>query len=213
MNMKKAYIRLLALLLVVLPVTAAAQFRLAPVAGVNVNSLKFKQELVPVGHSVGFQAGVMAEMMFPGIGFGIDFGLLSNMEGAKVNLGSRKLWASEGFGNENLNLHVIQIPLHLRFKWTRMNGLEDYIAPFVYGGPEFGILAGHSTFKGTFGEHPFKYAGGDLGLAVGGGFELLKRWQVSVQYTWGMTYIAKTRKLDDFSAQNRQLAVRVAYMF
>ena len=204
MNMKKAYIRLLALLLVVLPVTAAAQFRLAPVAGVNVNSLKFKQELVPVGHSVGFQAGVMAEMMFPGIGFGIDFGLLYNMEGAKVNLGSRKLWASEGFGNENLNLHVIQIPLHLRFKWTRMNGLEDYIAPFVYGGPEFGILAGHSTFKGTSGE---------LGLAVGGGFELLKRWQVSVQYTWGMTYIAKTRKLDDFSAQNRQLAVRVAYMF
>ena len=213
MNMKKAYIRLLALLLVVLPVTAAAQFRLAPVAGVNVNSLKFKQELVPVGHSVGFQAGVMAEMMFPGIGFGIDFGLLYNMEGAKVNLGSRKLWASEGFGNENLNLHVIQIPLHLRFKWTRMNGLEDYIAPFVYGGPEFGILAGHSTFKGTSGEHPFKSAGGDLGLAVGGGFELLKRWQVSVQYTWGMTYIAKTRKLDDFSAQNRQLAVRVAYMF
>ncbi len=151
MNMKKAYIRLLALLLVVLPVTAAAQFRLAPVAGVNVNSLKFKQELVPVGHSVGFQAGVMAEMMFPGIGFGIDFGLLYNMEGAKVNLGSRKLWASEGFGNENLNLHVIQIPLHLRFKWTRMNGLEDYIAPFVYGGPEFGILAGHSTFKGKIG--------------------------------------------------------------
>jgi len=192
---------------------AIAQFRAAGVAGATFNTLSFDQNLVGVSSVVGYQAGVLGEMMFPGIGFGIDFGLLYNMEGAKVNLGSRKLWASEGFGNENLNLHVIQIPLHLRFKWTRMNGLEDYIAPFVYVGPEFGILAGHSTFKGTSGEHPFKYAGGDLGLAVGGGFELLKRWQVSVQYTWGMTYIAKTRKLDDFSAQNRQLAVRVAYMF
>ena len=213
MNMKKAYIRLLALLLVVLPVTAAAQFRLAPVAGVNVNSLKFKQELVPVGHSVGFQAGVMAEMMFPGIGFGIDFGLLYNMEGAKVNLGSRKLWASEGFGNENLNLHVIQIPLHLRFKWTRMNGLEDYIAPFVYGGPEFGILAGHSTFKGTSGEHPFKYAGGDLSVSAGGGVELFRRWQLSFQYSWGMTYALKTKLLDNYSARSRSYSVRLAYFF
>ena len=57
MNMKKAYIRLLALLLVVLPVTAAAQFRLAPVAGVNVNSLKFKQELVPEAHGMAYQIG------------------------------------------------------------------------------------------------------------------------------------------------------------
>ena len=193
--------------------SASAQFRYAPVVGVNINDLKFKQDIFAVDKTVSFQAGVMGELMFPGIGFGIDFGLLYNQMGAKVDLSKREIWSSSGFGRENAMLHTLQIPVHLRFKWTRMNGLEDYIAPFVYGGPEFGILAGHSTFKGTSGEHPFKYAGGDLGLAVGGGFELLKRWQVSVQYTWGMTYIAKTRKLDDFSAQNRQLAVRVAYMF
>lgn len=205
--------RLIALLLLLLSLPAVAQFRYSPVVGVNVNNLKFKQDLVNVGHSVGFQAGLAGELMFPGIGFGIDFGLLYNMEGAKVDLGSREIWGSEGLGNENLQLHVIQIPVHLRFKWTRMNGVEDYIAPFVYGGPEFSILAGHSGFKGTSGEHPFKYAGGDLGLAVGGGVELWRRWQVMVQYTWGMTYITKTRKLDDYSARNRQLAVRVAYMF
>ena len=59
----------------------------------------------------------------------------------------------------------------------------------------------------------FKYAGGDLGLTAGGGVELWKRWQVSVQYTWGMTYLLKTRKLENYSAQNRQWAVRVAYFF
>ncbi len=212
--MKITLVRLLLLLFVMcLPAVCAAQFRYAPVVGVTVNNLAFKQDLVPVKHAVGFEAGVMGELMFPGLGFGMDFGLLYNMEGAKVDLGSRELWASQGIGNDNLRLHTLQIPVHLRFKWTRMNGIEDYIAPFVYGGPEFGICVGHSGQKQADGQDPFRYAGGDLGLAVGGGFELWRRWQVSCQYTWGMTYITKTRKLDDYSARNRQLAVRVAYMF
>ena len=95
-----------------------------------------------------------------------------------------------------------------------MNGIEDYIAPFVYGGPDFSFMVAHNSIKGNAGvPNPFNYAGGDLGLTAGGGFELYKRWQVSVQYTWGMTDLLKTRKLENFSAQNRQLAVRVAYLF
>ena len=193
---------------------AAAQFRYAPIVGVTVNDLKFKQKLFPVDKTVGFEAGIMGELMFPGIGFGMDFGLLYDMMGAKTDLGSREVWASQGFGNQNQMLHAIQIPVHIRFKWTRMNGLEDYIAPFVYGGPDFDILVGHSKFKGDEGAgDPYKFTGGDLGLTAGGGAELFKRWQVSVQYTWGMTYLLKTRKLDNLSAQNRQWAVRVAYFF
>ncbi|MDE6464786.1 MAG: hypothetical protein K2L16_09190, partial [Muribaculaceae bacterium] len=68
--------RLIALLLLLLSLPAVAQFRYSPVVGVNVNNLKFKQDLVNVGHSVGFQAGRAGELMFPGIGVGIDFGLL-----------------------------------------------------------------------------------------------------------------------------------------
>lgn len=212
--MKRIALAIMLAIALLLPTAASGQFRYAPVVGVNFNNLTFKQDLVPISGAVGFQAGLQAEMMFPGIGFGIDFGLLYNMTGAKVDLGSRQIWSSAGFGNENVAMHLIQIPLHLRFKWTRMNGLEDYIAPFVYGGPDFSIMAGHSGFKGTDGSgHPFKYAGGDLGLTCGGGFELYKRWQLSVQYTWGMTYLVKTRKLENFSARNRQLSVRVAYMF
>lgn len=209
--MKISRLRLLALLMVVLPLAAFAQFRFSPLVGFNVNNLKFKQDLVEVRHDYGFQAGMGGELMFPGIGFGIDFGLIYNLEGAKINLGSREIWSSQGLGDENLRIHTLQIPFHLRFKWTRMNGLEDVIAPFVYGGPEFGIHVVHSNFGD--GVKPFKYANADLGLAVGGGFEIYKRWQVMVQYTWGMTYITKTRKLDDYSARNRQLAVRLAYLF
>lgn len=213
--MKRLTVPLIALIfLFACAASASAQFRYAPVVGVNINDLKFKQDIFAVDKTVSFQAGVMGELMFPGIGFGIDFGLLYNQMGAKVDLSKREIWSSSGFGRENAMLHTLQIPVHLRFKWTRMNGVEDYIAPFVYGGPDFGILVGHSNIKGNEGEpNPFKYAGGDLGLTCGGGAELWKRWQVSVQYTWGMTYLLKTRKLDNLSGQNRQWAVRVAYFF
>lgn len=191
-----------------------AQFRYAPVAAVTVNDLDFKQDLFTVDKTIGMQAGVMGELMFPGIGFGIDFGLLYNQMGARTHLGERKIWSADGYRDPNAMVHTLQVPFHLRFKWTRMQGLEDYIAPFVYGGPDFALMIAHSDIKGNPGAtKPFKYSGGDLGLTVGGGFEVLKRWQISVQYTWGMTYLLKTRKLDNLSAKNRQLAVRLAYMF
>jgi hypothetical protein len=175
--------------------------------GVNISSLHFKQDLVGVSNVVDYTAGVQGELMFPGIGFGMDLGLLYNQLGANVDLGDKLIWSSEGYGKEHVYLHYLQIPLHLRFKWTRMNGLEDIIAPFVYGGPDFTIGIGHSRCKA------FDYAGGELGLTAGVGFELFHKWQVSGAYVWGMTYAAKTKLLDDFSARNRHWSVRVAYMF
>lgn len=212
--MKRIHTLVLAMIMLVIPATVVAQFRYAPVAGVNISDLKFKQDLFKVDKLVGAQVGIMGELMFPGLGFGMDFGLVYSQLGAKTDLGSREIWRADGFGDEKAMLHMLQIPVHLRFKWTRMNGLEDYIAPLVYGGPEFGILVGHSRIKGNAGvAEPYTYAGGDLGLTAGGGAEIFKRWQVCLQYTWGMTYLLKTRKLENVSAQNRQWTVRVSYFF
>ncbi len=190
-----------------LPLSSNAQFRRSVVAGVNINDLVFKQDLASVSTLIGAQAGVEGELMFPGIGFGLSFGLMYNQLGGQVNLGEKKIWASEGYGNEKLYLHNITIPLHLRFKWTRLNGFEDTLAPLIFGGPEFSILAGHSKCDAI------KWAGGDLGLTAGVGAEIFKKWQVTASYTWGMTYSLKTKLLDDYSARQRHWAVRVAYFF
>lgn len=190
-----------------MPLSSNAQFRRSVVAGVNINDLVFKQDLAGVSSLVGAQAGVEGELMFPGIGFGLSFGLMYNQLGGQVNLGEKKIWASEGYGNEKLYLHNITIPLHLRFKWTRLNGFEDTLAPLIFGGPEFSILAGHSKCDAI------KWAGGDLGLTAGVGAEIFKKWQVTASYTWGMTYSLKTKLLDDYSARQRHWAVRVAYFF
>lgn len=206
--MKKLFaLAIIALAAVIAPVVAKSQFRYGPVVGVTINDLVFKQDLIDISQQAGYMAGIQGELMFPGIGVGLDLGLLYNQQGALVKLGQRKVWAADGYGSERVYIHNIQIPIHLRFKYTRLNGVEDKIAPIVFGGPEFNIQVAHGHCDA------FKYSGGDLGLTAGIGAELFRRWQVTGSYTWGMTYALKTRLLDDFSARSRQWTVRIAYFF
>lgn len=205
---RKTYAWLLALALTIgCAFTANAQFRFAGVAGANLNTMKMRQDLVGSSQMAGFQAGVVGELMFPGIGLGMDLGLLYNMANSRINLGERLIWSSQGYGNEHLMMHQLNIPLHLRFKYTRLGGLEEVIAPFVYGGPEFTILLGHSKCEAV------EWAGGDFGLAAGAGVELFKRWQLSASYTWGLTYAMRTTLLSDFNGRTRMWTVRLAYYF
>lgn len=204
--MKKVFF-LIILFVTVFAADLSAQFRYGPTVGVDVTTLKFKQDLFTVDQSVGYQAGVQCEMMFPGIGFGIDFGAMYEQRGATLHLGEKKIWASEGYGTSRSYLHYLNIPFNLRFKWTRMNGLEDYIAPYVFGGPSIGFMVAHNKNKAL------DYTGADLGLSVGVGFEVLKNWQIQGSYTWGMTYAVKTKLLDEFSAKNRTWSVRIVRYF
>lgn len=205
--MKKSLLIAIVFLTILLPSAVRAQFRYGATAGVDFSTLKFKQELITVDAATGFQAGVQGEMMFPGIGFGVDIAMLYNQRGATLHLGERKVWASQGYTDPRCYLHYIEIPINLRFKWTRMQGLEDYIAPYVFGGPSLSLLAGHSKIDAL------QYAFGEVGLQCGLGFEIMKRWQIQGSYTWGMTYALKTRLLDDFSAQNRTWSIRATYFF
>ena len=99
------------------------------------------------------------------------------------------------------------IPLHVRFKWTRLGGLEEKIAPLVYFGPEFSILAGHSKCDAM------DFAGGTLALDMGGGVEIMRRWQLTAGYNMGMTYVVKAKVLTNYSARNRYWYVRGTYYF
>lgn len=188
-------------------VTANAEFRWGPQVGVNISTLNFKQELLTVGQSAGCDVGVVGELMFPGIGFGIDLGLNYSMHGAKVNLGEKKIWASEGYGNEQLYLHTLQIPINLKFKYTRLNGIERTIAPFVYGGPVFSFNLSHSDVKA------FEFPGGSMLLQCGLGAELFRRFQISGGYYWGVTYEARTLKLENFSCRPQGWTVKLTWLF
>ena len=195
------------LLLMASTLTAGAQFRYAPILGYNNTDLNFNQKLITVKSVSAFRAGVTGELMFPGLGFGLDIGAIYSLDGAKVNLGEKEVWASSGYGNERLFLHNLEIPVNLKFKWTRMQGLEDYIAPYVYGGPTFSFLLAHNNVKA------FDYNVLTVGLQAGIGFEIFKVWQIQGEYNWGISTQVRTIKLDDFAAKNRRWSISLLRRF
>lgn len=187
--------------------TANAQFRYGATLGADMTKLNFKQDLLEVKKNFGGTAGVVGELMFPGVGFGVDFGLIYNMRGAKMDLGKYEMWKAQGYGNERLTMHYLVVPFHLRFKYTRLNGFEDTLAPFVYAGPSIGMLVGHSKLD------CFSFPFGELGLDFGIGAEIKRNWQVSVSYTHGFTYACKDKTLTNFSARNSSWNIGVTYFF
>ena len=187
--------------------SASAEFRWGPTVGVNFSTFKWKQQLLTTKGRTGFQGGLAAELMIPGIGFGIDLGLRYSMNGANENFGDFKVWESDGIKNQNVWFHTIQIPLNLKFKWTRMNGFEQTLAPFVFGGPVFGFNVATNSQPAL--SHPT----GFVTLQCGGGVELFEHWQVSGGYSWGVSYQTATIKLDNYSAQPRGGFINVAYLF
>ena len=57
------------------------------------------------------------------------------------------------------------------------------------------------------------FAGGALALDMGGGFEIMRRWQLLAGYNMGMTYVVKAKVLTNYSARSRYWYVRAAYFF
>lgn len=187
--------------------SASAEFRWGPTAGINITDLDFEQNLLTVDKSVGYGAGVTCEMMFPGIGFGIDFGLSYQQRGATIDLGAKELYRWMGYGRERSYLHYAVIPLHLHFKYTRLNGFEDYLAPFVYVGPSVGFLLAHNKID------CMNYHTAELSIEGGIGAEIMRRWHVSVNYSYGLSNAVSLKVLTDFNAVNTGWSVRVAYLF
>lgn len=187
--------------------TASAEFRWGPTAGVNFSTFHWKQKLTTTKGLTGGQVGVLGELMIPGIGFGIDMGLRYNAHGANVNFGDFPVWSSDGIKNQDVWMHVIEVPFNLKFKWTRMNGFEQYLAPFVFGGPVFSFNV--ATNKQPALEHPGAY----VSMQCGAGVELWEHYQVSAGYSWGISYEIRTVKLDNYSAQPRGWFINLAYLF
>ncbi len=188
--------------------TASAEFRYGPSLGLTYNDLMWKQDLFTVDKTMGFSAGIIGEKMFPGIGFGVDIGLFYEMRGAKLHMGEKPMWEYMGLGTVDMRLHTLVIPVHVRFKYTRLNGVEDKIAPLLFLGPSLGILVGHSDSKGAL-----KYSGADLGLDFGLGAEIFRKWQVTAGYTLGVTEACKGNMLTNFTARNSVWTFKVSYLF
>ncbi len=196
--MKKLTLLFTALILSTAAITAQTTSRWGITAGANFNELHFKQtDIAPTKKMWGPQVGVIGEMNFSGIGFGVEGGLLYTLKQSKVDYGSRTMWSSLGKGNETVSMHYLDVPLHLKFKYHRLGGLENTFMPLIYVGPQFSFLV-----HGNHGDLN-KYPPVNVYLDMGAGCELMERLQIRVGYNFSVGQTMHTRLLDDNVAKNR----------
>ncbi len=196
--MKKITLLIAAMLLATAAATAQTTSRWGITAGANFNEVHFKQtDIVPSKRAWGPQVGVTGEMNFSGIGFGVEGSLLYTLKQGKVNYGERTIWSSVGAGNETVSMHYLDVPLHLKFKWRRLGGLESTIMPMLYVGPQFSFIVGASN------KNLNSYPPVNVYLDMGAGVELIERLQLRAGYNFSIGQSFHTKLLDDNVAKNR----------
>jgi hypothetical protein len=196
--MKKIILFITTLLIASATASGQTTSRWGITAGATINEVHFKQhDIVPSKRAVGPQLGVTGEMNFSGIGFGVEGSLLYTLKQGKVNYGERTVWESQGFGDEMVSMHYLDVPLHLKFKYNRLGGAESTIMPMVFVGPQFSFL-----MHGNHGDIN-KYSPVSVYLDMGLGCELMERVQLRGGYNFSIGQSFHTKMLDENVAKNR----------
>lgn len=196
--MKKIILFITTLLIATAAASGQTTSRWGITAGATINEVHFKQhDIVPSKRALGPQLGVTGEMNFSGIGFGVEGSLLYTLKQGKVNYGERTIWESQGFGDEMVSMHYLDVPLHLKFKYNRLGGAESTIMPMVFVGPQFSFL-----MHGNHGDIN-KYSPVSVYLDMGLGCELMERVQLRGGYNFSIGQSFHTKMLDENVAKNR----------
>ena len=196
--MKKIILFITTLLIATATASGQTTSRWGITAGATINEVHFKQhDIVPSKRAVGPQLGVTGEMNFSGIGFGVEGSLLYTLKQGKVNYGERTIWESQGFGDEMVSMHYLDVPLHLKFKYNRLGGAESTIMPMIFVGPQFSFL-----MHGNHGDIN-KYSPVSVYLDMGLGCELMERVQLRGGYNFSIGQSFHTKMLDENVAKNR----------
>jgi hypothetical protein len=208
-KMKKILFALtLALAMTVCP-QAQAETRWGVTAGLNYNTIRFKQtDLFSSKAQLGADAGVTGVLQSPGGSFGIEASLLYSMRNGKLNLGEKKVWSSQGLGNETCMLHYIDIPINLKYRFNRLNGFENTLTPIVFAGPVITFLAGHNKL-----DDQLSYSKVSANLQFGIGGELFNKVEIKAGYRIALGETLRTQLLDENTAKNRTFFLTATYYF
>lgn len=196
-------------LICALAAQAQPERRWGVTVGGNYNEIHFKQtDIFQSDRMFGPSVGLTGDMMIPGVGFGVDASILYTMRQGRLHLGDRRVWESQGLGDEVARQHYLDIPLNLKFRYSRLGGVENTIMPFVYAGPTFSFLVGHNNVGNAL-----KYTTLSVLLHAGVGIELFNRVQVSGGYSFSIGQNLGTKLLDDHVAKHRTWFVQATYFF
>lgn len=205
---------LLALLIAIMSIGVAdAKFRFGVKAGVNVNSLHFKDpsKIFDADNGTGWTAGIMTDFQLPLIGLGVDLSLMYTRMNADVEYDLNNL---EDYYGARLsetgvikNRNFIQIPLNLKYKIS-LPVVGKFIAPYVFTGPAFSFKLDKNTLDNI------KTKTCQVAWNVGLGVELVKHLQVGASYGFGINNIAdKWLNAENLNLKNNYWTITAAYLF
>ena len=206
MKMRQITMLLAAIAVCCATMSAQTTSRWGFTAGMNINKIHFKQyDILPTKQMCSPMLGVTGEMNFGSGGFGVDGALLYSLKQGKVDYGSRTAWASLGAGRETVSMHYIDVPLHLKYKYNRLSGLEDTFMPMLFFGPQFSFLpaGSHSDLNA--------YSPVSVYMDMGLGCELVRRLQIRGGYNFSVGQSFHTKLLDDNVAKNRTWYVNLTW--
>ena len=185
---------LIALLLALMTIGVAdAQFRFGIKAGVNVNHLSTKADVLENNNRAGWTAGVMTEFQVPVIGLCFDASLMY-----------QRLNSEKELDNKNF----IDIPINIKFKFG-LPIVGRFISPYIFTGPDFAFKLDKAVVK------DFKTKTFQSAWNIGAGLELVKHLQISASYGFGMNNIIKIvdKNSNPVSLKNNYWTITAAYLF
>lgn len=184
--MRKLQVLLLAIVaLATAALPAAAQFRIGPRVGVEVNSMRLNSSVFENDNRAGFTGGVMAEFTIPVVNLAFDLSVMyvhrvSNSTAfntADVGVEEEALLNADGFKKRD----YIEIPLNFKYKFG-LPIVGKVLSPYIFTGPSFGILASKRAITNAYESKAF-----DVAWNFGVGLQLFTHLQVGASYGLGMT--------------------------
>lgn len=172
----------------------------------NINKLHLQDvgKNVESDNRCGFTAGAMAEFTIPVVGISFDVSLMYTRMNSKMYYDGS---TTDVPAMKSSSKDFFQIPVNFKYK-IGLPIVGKIITPYIYTGPDFAFLLGHSD--------AFKHfqAAWDLGIGV----ELVRHLQIGAGYSWGINNIAKKvtgwENIDgDFKTKNNYWTITAAYLF
>lgn len=165
--------------MMLLAVSANAQFHLGVRGGLNVAAVRFDSDLFSEGTQSGFHIGPTIELMVPGIGVGVEVAALYSQKGLYNDLEKR-----------NLSVDYIDVPVNLKLK-LGIPLIKAYLSAGPYASFCLGDI-GKNSLDDI--KHQFKTRTFGAGVNFGAGLEVFSAIQVGFNYGLGLT--------DDYSTSN-----------
>ncbi len=158
--------KIILLLLLLLPMTAMAQFSLGVRGGFNLTKLSVNTSDIKTNRS-GFFVGPVAKYTIPVVGLGVEAAALYDQRDARI-------------GDDpvtDIKQKALNVPLHLRYDFAPSSPFSF----FLFAGPQFSFNLNNGK-KPLDSAREWRFKKSTMSVDLGGGIAIMRNIQLSVNY-------------------------------